>query len=208
MKVEYTEAVGVLPPRPPPISAEYLESRDQAATDYAGSCAFILHLLDPNFSRESLVEGVRAAGSMTLDLGSSEASEQHHLHHLFADGGAWAPMAKRCAELSMAAADKDDEELQAVAMAAVANMARVTPSAAYLVVAVAAGIGSDQYHLRREALRAASYLGKDEACAARLKPMIGLLAHLSEDDEEEKDEPARQHATACMAVIKLKSSPG
>lgn len=156
--------------------------------DETCTCAHVMRLLDAQASGAMRCQGCRAAGAMaqslcenmqSCELKGVNCGADHKNHHLlFAQGGPWVEIAQRVASLAQGDAvaegyllEHEEEEVRAVAMAAVATISQLqhvcaTWLSSAVAVAVLGCTESDASpHVKREALRAT------EALASRDKQL-------------------------------------
>ena len=170
--------------------------------DAAALCAkHLLSMLGKNSSFDQKMQAARAVGGLALQQQKQQQQQQQQqasdndapventatTTNLFADKR-WTEVAEAVAALAAngavcgAASLQQEEQLQVVAMAALANMVALGPSTwpgAWLngpaAETVAAGVQEDCHHLRREALRAAVDLART---AAPQLVRRGIIPHL------------------------------
>ena len=202
---------------PPPISDSALFEMELDSTPGEGEKAsnddederrtalHLLALMSPESDWTSQVAGCRAVGALALEVADRGASHRNH-RTPFASGGVWLELATRVQSLAhpetsarkSGISDELRGELQSVAMAAVANVAKLEHVCGeWLEQAVRTASGAllddanDDVHVKREALRAAHVLAvRGAALARQLAAVDGFLDALIDARDDDSRTPS------------------
>jgi hypothetical protein len=182
-----------LPFGPPPLPADFpvVEQPESAERD---ACHFVSELISNGSPSYMIIQGLRSAGSMTLDKSRIK---------LFMADGHGLPIMENIIELFKKM--DGDFEIQIIAMWALANVAEVSNASIILLDKLAEpfivdAITSTNAHVRREALRATAALSKYDNLAKKL--VKANILNIIDKDTGASDMAAGQFASATLVACR------